>query len=313
MESVSVVIPAFNAAVTLSETLQSAIAQTQPAIEIIVVDDGSMDGTAEVAASYPGVRVIRQPNAGPGAARNTGIQAASGDWIAFLDSDDIWDRRKTEHQLRCASPEVGLIHGNRFRSISFGSLWNRQAHVSPNGAMVRRQALTDVGGFEESREVMGAEDLNLALRIALTDWKIAQSEQRLFDWRPRGSNLSASDLRMARAELANLNLIGQSINCPHVVVLKTAVRLEYARNLILSKQNREALALLDECEPNVASRFLKAAALSGVRRAARVDILRQLISIRRPVCTGGCTLTSEKRAECQACTRVVPMRPSVAE
>jgi glycosyltransferase involved in cell wall biosynthesis len=129
--SVSAVIPAYNAERFISGAIQSVLVQTYEIAEIIVVDDGSMDRTAEIAAGFPEARVIRRPNGGPGAARNTGIHAASGEWIAFLDSDDLWVPRKTEIQLACASPEVGVIHSNKFDPIEFGNLWHRQAHVTP--------------------------------------------------------------------------------------------------------------------------------------------------------------------------------------
>jgi glycosyltransferase involved in cell wall biosynthesis len=85
----SVVIPAYNAEAFLARAIDSVLAQTWPAEEIIVVDDGSSDASAEVAARYGGpVRVLRQANAGVSAARNTGAGAATGDWLAFLDADD---------------------------------------------------------------------------------------------------------------------------------------------------------------------------------------------------------------------------------
>src|SRR4051812_39899233 len=89
--------------------------------------------------------------------------------IAFLDSDDVWLPEKTEIQVRCMTPECGVIHCNRFNPIEFGNLWHRQAHVSPRGALVRRQALFEVEGFEECRAVISVEDLNVWLKIALTD------------------------------------------------------------------------------------------------------------------------------------------------
>jgi glycosyltransferase involved in cell wall biosynthesis len=88
---ISVVIPCYNAERYVAATLRSVLAQTLPAAEVIVVDDGSRDASAELVRSqFPGVTLLRQPNQGVAAARNRGIEHASGDWIAFVDADDIW-------------------------------------------------------------------------------------------------------------------------------------------------------------------------------------------------------------------------------
>jgi glycosyltransferase involved in cell wall biosynthesis len=107
---VTVVIPAYNAAKTIERALASVFAQLASPAEIIVVDDGSLDDTAELARAA-GARVICQPNAGTGAARNTGIRAATGTWIALLDADDEWMPDKLAVQWEAAKlrPGVGLI------------------------------------------------------------------------------------------------------------------------------------------------------------------------------------------------------------
>jgi glycosyltransferase involved in cell wall biosynthesis len=108
--AISVVIPCYNGARFLREALDSVLAQTHPAREVIVVDDGSTDDSAAVAASYgPPVRVIRQPNQGESVARNRGIDAAEGDWVAFLDADDWWLPEKLEEQAKLMGPEVGAV------------------------------------------------------------------------------------------------------------------------------------------------------------------------------------------------------------
>ena len=110
-QSVSVVIPCYNAAAYLRETLDSALGQTHPPLEVIVVDDGSTDDSAAIAQSYgPPVRVIRQENQGESVARNRGIDEAKGDWIAFLDADDLWKPTKLQKQLGAVEPGVICVH-----------------------------------------------------------------------------------------------------------------------------------------------------------------------------------------------------------
>lgn len=110
--SYSVVIPCFNRANSIRETIDSALAQTIPPLEILVVDDGSVDNSAQIAASYGDpVRVIKQENGGASNARNKGIAEAKGEWIAFLDSDDRWSENKIERQFAAAEtfPTASLI------------------------------------------------------------------------------------------------------------------------------------------------------------------------------------------------------------
>jgi len=125
MTSVSVIIPAYNSANTIVRALQSVVAQTRAPLEIIVVDDASTDNTREVAANFASMssiplRVITQSsNGGPSAARNTGWDAASGDYIAFLDADDQWHPRKIELQYPVMQSQLEVTmscHGHHFSS-----------------------------------------------------------------------------------------------------------------------------------------------------------------------------------------------------
>ena len=106
---VSCVIPVFNGETYLREALRSVFRQTYAAIEVIVVDDGSTDGTPRILEEMSDrVTSLRQANAGPSAARNRGVESARGDYVAFLDADDLWLPDKTQSQLRCFERNPGL-------------------------------------------------------------------------------------------------------------------------------------------------------------------------------------------------------------
>jgi glycosyltransferase involved in cell wall biosynthesis len=109
---ISVVVPTYNGGEILIETLESALAQTHADREIIVVDDGSTDGTAERLGPYTGrIRYVRQENAGVAAARNHGVSLSRGDYIALLDADDIWHPQKLEIQAAVATVMTRRKHG----------------------------------------------------------------------------------------------------------------------------------------------------------------------------------------------------------
>lgn len=139
----SVVIPAFNAAGTLARAVESVFAQSWPAHEIIVVDDGSADATAEVAASFGGaVRVIRQPNRGVAAARNAGAAAASGDWLAFLDADDWYapDRLRLHAEWIADDPELDCLTGDYEYRDEAGTLIGTSMAQHASGRMMLAKA-----------------------------------------------------------------------------------------------------------------------------------------------------------------------------
>jgi len=114
--TVSVIIPCYNAAPWFRETLDSVLAQTYPALEALVIDDGSTDESAAIAESYgPPVRLIRQANQGESVARNRGIDEAQGEWIAFLDADDVWEARKLEAQVAVVDSDVAYVHTDFYK------------------------------------------------------------------------------------------------------------------------------------------------------------------------------------------------------
>ncbi|MGN2390562.1 glycosyltransferase family 2 protein [Pelomicrobium sp. G1] len=114
MPEVSVIVPTFNSERFIAQTIGSVFAQTFRGFEILVVDDGSIDGTiAAIPKNDPRVRIFRQENAGVAAARNTGIKNAKGRYIAFLDHDDFWHPQKLAAQLESfrRRPEIGVVYG----------------------------------------------------------------------------------------------------------------------------------------------------------------------------------------------------------
>ena len=190
---ISVVIPAYNATPTLAETLRSALRQTHAELEVIVVDDGSKDGTRAMAESFaaedPRVRVISKANAGVAAARNTGIDAARGDFIAPLDADDLWhpDKLRLQHERFVNGPaSLGLVY-NWYRRIDTSGRvvdpsatpvvegWVLYRHLDwnfvSNGStpLIRRSALGDLRydpGLNAAGN-QGCEDYLIQLQIAL--------------------------------------------------------------------------------------------------------------------------------------------------
>jgi GT2 family glycosyltransferase len=142
----SVIIPAYNSAATLARAIDSVCAQTHPAHEIIVVDDGSTDATAAVARTYgEAVRLLQQPNAGVAAARNAGARAASGDWLAFLDADDWYAPDRLQRHAEWIDEDSGLdfLTGDYEYRDAAGTLLGTSMAQHPAGqALLARAAST---------------------------------------------------------------------------------------------------------------------------------------------------------------------------
>lgn len=160
---VSVIVPAYNAEKYLGEALESALAQTRQDVEIILVDDGSTDGTAAIARSFGArVQLVQQENRGVGGAVNTGLRRARGDLLAFLDADDRWLADKLSLQVSWmeAHPETDLVfgHARQFISPEIGPedrlrLAGMQEAPEPGfmklTMLARRRAFEQVGEFSE--------------------------------------------------------------------------------------------------------------------------------------------------------------------
>ena len=180
---VSVIIPTYNRAGIIEEAVDSVLVQDYKDFELIVVDDGSMDNTSEVLATYgDDIRVLFQENKGVSAARNRGISEAAGKLIAFLDSDDLWMPQKLTTQVEffrqrldaliCQTEEVWVRNGVRvnpkLRHIKpSGMIFKPSLElclVSPSAVMIRRDLLDITGNFDET--LPACEDYDLWLRIS---------------------------------------------------------------------------------------------------------------------------------------------------
>ena len=191
---VSVIVPAYNSARYIGECLESISAQKGDIpFEVIVVDDGSEDDTRDRVRSFEGVRLIRQANAGPSAARNRGVAEARGQYIAFLDSDDLWTEDKLTVQMEIfrTHPEVGMVCGDCRKFSVDGpdeetffaktgltrEFWGgpvlvqdaylkllRVNYIATGSVIVRKDCLADSGDFDVERRY--AEDLDLWFRVA---------------------------------------------------------------------------------------------------------------------------------------------------
>lgn len=200
---VSVIIPTFNRADTVSRAIDSVLNQTYCSVEVIVVNDGSTDHTENVLKTYGNrIRVVSQSNAGPAVARNRGAAAASGEVIAFLDSDDAWVPGKLARQMEllaivgptvpCCLCNCSVLHGGIKRTSTFKiadtlsacspGLWVNVAEVIfsrfvlfTQAAAIRREVLDRIGYFDETLRF--GEDYDLPLRLALEGpWVLVQEE-----------------------------------------------------------------------------------------------------------------------------------------
>jgi glycosyltransferase involved in cell wall biosynthesis len=217
----SVVIPCYNHAHFLREAIQSALDQTYPCIEIIVVNDGSSDDPQRVVAEFPMVRYIAQENRGLAAARNAGLAQCRGDLVVFLDADDrlLPDAIETGARMLASNPSVGFAVGHS-RLISrdgvprpttnqpvsagedaYAALLRRNTIRNPATVVFRRQLVDAVGGFASGADACA--DYDLYLRIS-REYPVAFHDTVVADYRSHDTNMSNNSARMLREALAVL-------------------------------------------------------------------------------------------------------------
>jgi len=224
MPKFSVIIPCFNSERHVGEAIRSALGQTEADLEVIVVDDGSTDGSpAQIAsaAADPRVHVIRETNRGVGAARNAGLAAARGEYVNFLDADDVLAPEKLARQGRVldANPAVGLVLCDGFRLDQDGNrlpggvveLWRlagslplftvlfSNGQFPPVVPLVRRTLAQQVGGMAETREQAGWADTGFWLKVALACPSYHVVPEALCGYRTVPGSMSTDSVGMERA------------------------------------------------------------------------------------------------------------------
>lgn len=223
---VTIITPAFNAEQYLKKTIESVLSQTFSDYEMIIIDDGSTDATKTIAQEYikrypQKIKYIYQDNHGLSHARNTGIKAAQGEYIALLDSDDEWFPNRLEESVKAmeADPLCGLVHSNIMRidtsnepleipvrekqylsGMIFKELLLRKAHIACPTVLFRKSCLETIGLFDESliKDQLGCEDRDLWLRLS-RKFKICYIDQVLAYYRMSPGSMSRNRERMMKA------------------------------------------------------------------------------------------------------------------
>ena len=255
---ISIVIPTFNRIGSLPRALDSALNQTYQPSEIIVVDNGSSDGTTKLLRErYPSIRLLIEKKLGVSAARNKGIRYSKFQWIALLDSDDAWDKTKLEKQknaLASSQDQFRLVHtdeiwirnGNKFNQMKKhqkfgGDIFNNCLSlccISPSSVLINKNIFKEVGYFDESLPV--CEDYDLWLKICSQEKILFINQKLTLKYGGHKDQLSKTYWGMDRFRIKSLeNLIlnyklkpDQKINVIKTIVkkLKIIVNGAYKRN-----------------------------------------------------------------------------------
>ena len=287
---VSVIIPTYNRTDVVGNAIDSVLQQTYKKIEIIVVDDGSTDNTQDKLAQYRNViKVVRQVNAGPAAARNRGVEVSRGEILAFLDSDDLWLPTKIERQVDAMQKTDksvpcclcnAIIHApNGEERTSFDlaclkasykeGIWKNVAQVLSTRCVfftqalaVRREAFLRVGGFDDSLPVM--EDHDLALRLSLAGpWVYIKEPLVIYHAdRPDGLAYQARKEKI-QFQKAMVRLYSKSLSNSANTCHKTRRQLEHKLKIA-----RRRLRLVHEC----GGRAIYASVLRNLLRFERLKM-----------------------------------------
>jgi len=193
MSTVSIIIPAYNYGHYIAETIESCLKQTVPPLEIIVVDDGSADNTKEIVAKYP-VKYIYQANRGLSGARNTGIAAATGDYILCLDSDDTIEEHFLEFTVDVDDIVAVFVtefdgREEHYRFLDHPTYADFRKHNQiVASSLFRRKIWEKVGGYDEQMK-LGYEDWDFWIRATKAGFSVTTVPIRLFNYRIHGDSM----------------------------------------------------------------------------------------------------------------------------
>lgn len=241
---ISIIIPTYNSSQYIKEAIDSALSQSYKNIEIIIVDDGSTDNTEDVIKSYNGIEkiiYIKKRNGGPASARNLGITQAKGNYIAFLDADDIWDKCKLEKQMDIARKKnLDLVHTNRFYldqkdkisdSINLKTTTThliKENFITNSSVMIKTDVLKN-NLFNESPKLFAVEDYDLWLRLSFQKYSFGYIPEKLTGYRRHTNQISSNN------NISNLTyLYWNSINNTNNYLYKIGLLYMYIKIYIFS-------------------------------------------------------------------------------
>jgi glycosyltransferase involved in cell wall biosynthesis len=300
MPKVSVIIPAYNVAPYIGETLDSVFAQTFADYEAIVINDGSPDTEdleRALARFIDRINYLKQENRGASAARNTGVRAARGELIAFLDADDLWLPNYLNEQITfiqerdcdlvCADAEVfgdisheeqsymeSLMPGSPSTGdVTFLGLLSAEQSLITSGVVVRRELVIQAGLFDEA--LRNSQDFDLWLRLARHGTRMAYQRQNLLRYRSRDHSLSGDEVNVHRRELRVLDKVEREYDLspaerPEVVsvIERRRAILEFELGKLYLARGEFACARESFGKANRSGRSWKTQAAAGFSRLA---------------------------------------------
>ena len=287
----SIITPAYQAAATIVETVESALAQTVPAHEIVVIDDGSTDGTADVLSPYRDrIVYVHQENRGTPAALNAGVRAATGDFVSILDADDVYEPERIAAltELAQARPDLDILATDAYLEVN-GAVTARFYDATPFAGerqtveivdrcfiawpAVRRSTLLEHGGYDESLKI--AHDWECYLRLLFHGSRAGAVDEPLMRYRIRGTGSLTDDRVEALRDRVRMLEGAVLLDPPAEERRAIEHHLELRRRQVLLAETEQALR---SHRPDARRRSLALAAASGLPVGTRARALAAAVA-----------------------------------